>query len=215
MPEDKISEPSRRTGTSKQREPGYWSRYREARKAADPEYRKKVAASEQAYRESHKAERNAAVKRWYQANKTKAVAQSKLYYEANKPILLASMKAYREANKPKVKATMKRWRESHREAANAIARNYDARKRFASGTHTSVDIKAIWDRQKHKCAVPACQHPITASGKNKYHVDHVKALINGGSNGPENLAILCSFHNVQKSSRDEYLWAQKHGRLFM
>lgn len=133
----------------------------------------------------------------------------------NKERALANVEAYAQSNPEKVSGFKKRWKKVNPEKVLADTRNRRARKRLAEGKHTAADIRAIWERQKHKCAVKKCTHPIAASGEHKYHVDHIKALINGGSNWPENLQILCAFHNVSKNAKDEYEWANKQGLLFV
>lgn len=101
------------------------------------------------------------------------------------------------------------WRSNHPQ--NAHQRRVLHR---GTGVFTKVDLDVIWKRQKKKCAVSGCQFAIAASGKNKYHIDHIRAICNGGGNEPENIQILCATHNLQKSKQDEYLWANEHGLLF-
>lgn len=109
----------------------------------------------------------------------------------------------------------KKDRDKHPDRVANCNRRARAARAKAEGSHTVEDIKVIWKRQKHKCAVKGCTYAIAASGKNRYHIDHVKALINGGSDSPDNLQILCRRHNLQKKDKDEYLWAQTvHGTLF-
>lgn len=95
------------------------------------------------------------------------------------------------------------------------SRRRRAKANNAEGMHTAADVKEIWDRQKHKCAVPCCQYPIASKGQNKYHVDHICALVRGGTNWPSNLQCLCAHHNSSKNAKDEYEWAQRvMGTLF-
>lgn len=108
----------------------------------------------------------------------------------------------------------KRWRKDNPELFAVIRRVSKAKRKGIPGIHTPGDIKAIWTRQHHRCAVPECRRPIAEHGPHKYHVDHIRAIKNGGTNDPFNLQILCRFHNSQKHARDEYEWAQSHGRLF-
>jgi len=124
----------------------------------------------------------------------------------------------------------RKYRQAHREACNERSRQYlrsrpdqvaayararRARKAAAEGSHTAEDIKALWERQEHRCAVPGCRNPISDRGRNKYHVDHIVPLNRRGSNGPENLQILCARHNLEKHDADPYEWAKTHGRLFI
>jgi hypothetical protein len=111
-------------------------------------------------------------------------------------------------------ASLKRYKETHQDIVAAENRNTKAKRKLASGIHTPQDVMDIWKRQNYRCAVPNCTHSIAATGPNKYHVDHVKAIKNGGANDKHNLQILCRTHNIAKRDRDEYEWAQQHGRLF-
>jgi 5-methylcytosine-specific restriction endonuclease McrA len=45
-------------------------------------------------------------------------------------------------------------------------------------------------------------------------VDHVLPLSRGGSNGPENLQLLCPKCNLVKGSRHPDDWARENGLLF-
>jgi hypothetical protein len=107
-----------------------------------------------------------------------------------------------------------RWRIANADKLATYFRNRNAKLKGSGGSHSLEDIADIWDRQGEKCAISDCNFPIASSGKNKYHVDHVKAVANGGSNDKSNLQILCGVHNRQKRDRDEYEWAQEYGLLF-
>ena len=87
----------------------------------------------------------------------------------------------------------------------STARNRRARERMAEGTHTSNDIHAILIEQESRCKV--CYVDVSKG----YHVDHVVALVNGGSNWPSNLQILCPTCNKSKGAKDfeEWLNSQK------
>jgi 5-methylcytosine-specific restriction endonuclease McrA len=102
------------------------------------------------------------------------------------------------------------------EKAAAYASAARAKRLNSGGSHTAADIKRTWNQQGHKCNVPGCTNPIAAIGKHKYHVDHIKALANGGTNYPENIQCLCGRCNARKSAQDEYAWAQREiGTLFV
>ena len=183
------------------------------RRAANKE---KLNADRRANWEKNKEREMARAKAWTKANPEKVRSGQIAYRIANEEKLKAARKAWQTANAEKVKEGHKSWRAKNWPKVLSYNRIRKSRLRDAGGSHTGEDIIAIWKRQGRKCAVPNCTHPISAKpGKNHYHVDHVKAVVNGGSNDPSNLQILCSFHNIQKHDQDEYEWAQSIGRLFV
>lgn len=149
------------------------------------------------------------------ANREQGNAGRRIRYHNNIDRERARSRSYSEEHKAVLAPKRKAHRSAHPEQHLARTRNYRSKKRSAPGSHTPQDIAAIWKRQRYLCAVPGCTHPISAStGQDKYHVDHVRALKNGGSNYPDNLQLLCGYHNQAKSDNDEYEWAQAHGLLF-
>lgn len=80
----------------------------------------------------------------------------------------------------------------HKYKANSNRRR--ARIANAPGSHTKDDILAIFKRQGGRCRY--CSLTL-----DKYHVDHIMPLALGGSNGPENLQILCGPCNLWKGSK--------------
>jgi 5-methylcytosine-specific restriction endonuclease McrA len=82
-----------------------------------------------------------------------------------------------------------------------------ALKRSAGGTHTASQIRALWEKQKYKC--PYCKVSI----RKKYHIDHVIALAIGGTNGIDNIQLLCPTCNMRKHTKDHFTFARQHGLL--
>src|SRR5439155_165540 len=116
-------------------------------------------------------------------------------YKKNYDKILARNRAYRRKQPEKVKGFETRYHEAHPEVKSAASANRRARLVGAPGSHTPADIKAIWERQGHRCAVPNCPYPIALLGKDKYHIDHIMPIKLGGSNDAANLQILCKLHN--------------------
>jgi len=106
----------------------------------------------------------------------------------------------------KTKETRAKWNQQNPEKPRSISRNYRARKRGADGQHSSADVIRLLSAQRWKCA--ACKAELI-----KYHVDHVVPLARGGSNGPDNLQILCPSCNCSKSDKDPLTFFQQRGYL--
>jgi 5-methylcytosine-specific restriction endonuclease McrA len=87
-----------------------------------------------------------------------------------------------------------------------IARNRRARQKTNGGKHTLQDIDELFVSQSGKCAY--CKIDLI-----KYHVDHIQPLARGGSNGRENLQLLCVRCNKTKSARDPIEFMQERGML--
>lgn len=114
---------------------------------------------------------------------------------------------YREDNREYLSEYMKKWRAENKEKKMASNRNYKARRRANGGTHSAEDVLDIIKSQKRKCAY--CR---TKLGK-IYHVDHIIALVNGGSNARSNLQILCEPCNLRKGAMHPADYARTLGLL--
>lgn len=123
------------------------------------------------------------------------------YYLANKEMRLESGRRYAAENVDKTRERHRRYQKDNREVVRANCRNRRARRRAAQGTHTAADIQALYCAQGGRCKV--CDASFTSV---KYHVDHIVALANGGSNWPENLQLLCYKCNISKGAKDFETW---------
>jgi 5-methylcytosine-specific restriction endonuclease McrA len=82
-----------------------------------------------------------------------------------------------------------------------------AREHGAEGKFTKADIKALFERQRGKCAY------CTKSIRNGYHIDHVTPLARGGSNWITNISLACAKCNTTKGATDPLEFARRLGRL--
>ena len=100
-----------------------------------------------------------------------------------------------------------RWYVNNIEKALGYGHKRRALKAGAEGSHTPADIKRIRKAQGNKCVY--CK----TSLDDGYHVDHIESLAGGGSNGPENLQLLCPTCNMSKGAADPVEFAQRIGLL--
>lgn len=164
------------------------------------EYNQENSVSIAEYKRKYAKENAPAIsvfqRKYRKDNATKLAELRKMYYEANRDSLAVTMRAYKQANPEKC-------------ATNY--RNRRARKRNADGSHTAVDVKAIFDSQRGLCA--NCQIKLAKTGRQKFHVDHIQPLSKDGSNDRLNLQCLCPACNLSKSAKDPIKWANENGKL--
>lgn len=125
--------------------------------------------------------------------------------------------ARRSNAKPEVSANnvrrARRWAEANPERAQEIRlvsdRNRRALRRGSFGHHTKEDVAEILRRQKYRCA--ECGASVRKTTER--HVDHIMPLSRGGSNGKQNLQVLCPSCNLKKAAKHPIDFAQERGRL--
>lgn len=160
-----------------------------------------------ARRRANYEKENAAVKRWRAENRQRDSENKKRYRENNRELFRKSSARYRVANREKANAAVARWGEANPERRREYDRRRRAREKNASGDHVAEDIQRLYEQQKGKCV--NCRKSL----RNGFHVDHIEPLSRGGSNGPENLQLLCPSCNLSKSAKDPFDWARENGRL--
>lgn len=87
------------------------------------------------------------------------------------------------------------------------ARNREAKKAGAEGSHTTAELQTLLNKQRGKCAY--CHKSI----RTKRHADHIVALSEGGSNWISNIQLTCPTCNMRKGRTDAILFAARLGRL--
>lgn len=115
--------------------------------------------------------------------------------------------AYYAKNRLRISTKNKLFAKARPEVGRTCTRNYNARKRKSAGTHTTADIAEIVKLQRGKCAL--CRVSLGRS----YHVDHIIALVKGGSNDRRNLQALCGTCNRRKHAKDPIDFAKSLGML--
>ena len=125
--------------------------------------------------------------------------EEKAYEQSAKEKIAARKAAYYARNKRRINAVGKAYRESHlpENAAKSAAR-----RAFILGVTIGnlSEIKSIYKRAKEDSNIRCylCGEMIPLGER---HVDHVRALTNGGEHRPSNLAISCASCNLSKGGK--------------
>ena len=173
--------------------------------------RNKNPQKSKAYRREH-----------YLKNIERHKAVGKIYREINRDNLLAKSKEWYEKNLVDIKKKRAIYRDKNREQRRLDSANRykkmpkkyleywhtrRALKIANGGKHTLEQIKNLLKNQKERC--PVCQSNI----KDNFHIDHIIPLSKNGSNGIENIQLLCKQCNLKKSNRDSLDFMQSNGYL--
>lgn len=146
-----------------------------------------------------KEKRSVYRKKWYSENK----AYHTEWRALNKESVRKSQVKSREARRPQRRAEWSRWYRENPDKVRANSQNRRARVKGNGGKHTAEDIAELNKKQRNRCAY--CK----VSFRGKFHVDHIIALKNGGSNDKRNLQILCQPCNQRKHARDPIEFARE------
>lgn len=119
----------------------------------------------------------------------------------------AIRKAWKKAHPDKVRADSSARMRANPELRAANEAKRRARKMEAEGAFSKKQIENLYQLQKCKCA--NCKTKLNG----KYHRDHIVPISKGGSNGIENIQILCPSCNCKKHAKDPIAFAQENGRL--
>lgn len=154
--------------------------------------------------------RSRAKKRW-KDNKELVLRQIAIWRSNNpekaRKTSLASQAKYRKNNPEIIRFRKKDWAKRNREVVRNYTRKRRAMRLAASGSHTLEDLRDILRLQKNKCAY--CRIPFS---KNIIpNLDHIVALVNGGSEDRKNLQYLCKPCNSKKSDLDSIDFVRKQG----
>lgn len=145
--------------------------------------------------------------KWRQLNPEKSKLHAKAWAKANPEKAITAKKKWLESNRDKHKVTVSLWSKNNRVARRIHWQNYKSRKLAAGGSYTKEDITKLLKTQKEQCAV--CRDDISSS----YHIDHIMPLSLGGSNGKENIQLLCPHCNLVKGAKHPIEFMQSRGFL--
>lgn len=172
--------------------------------AADPEKSKtkarawvkqnpnKVSAYRKQYRNAHhetvlakerkRYERHRiTAKRWVVNNRQRRAEWGRRYYAQ-----------YREQHQDRCNAYCRKWYQAHKHVARARRMRRRAVELGAAGAATAAQIAWRWDMWGSRCWI--CSKPARET-------DHVRPLIDGGSNHPANLRPVCRSCNTKRKKQ--------------
>lgn len=170
--------------------------------------RRRTLCSDECSREA--ARRRAS--RWYHANR-----HDPDWYARRRQQGRRAYARWADANPDAVKANMDRWRAENAEAIREYEREYRQenadllraknqrrRARLVDAFVADVDPEAIWDRDGGICQL--CHEPIDVDlawpDPMSRTLDHIVALVNGGTHEPDNVQLAHARCNSRKGDRE-------------
>lgn len=147
--------------------------------------------------------------RWAKENPDRVRENKAKWHQKNKKKCNDASKKWHEINPERSNLLKKRWSDKNPLLVSTYRHNRRALLKNCEGSYTSDEIRELLEKQKWKCANPACNKSL----KNKYHIDHIKPLSCGGSNWITNIQMLCPRCNLKKYTKDPIEWAQENGFL--
>lgn len=140
---------------------------------------------------------------WQKANPERRREIRAKWVANNLEKMRAMRAAWKKANASKVREERAKWMREHPEqrAANEATRR--ALKANSGGRYTAAEIRQLVVSQSDCCAICA----VKLNGV--FHRDHIMPLALGGSNGIENIQLLCPTCNCKKGANHPTEYAKK------
>ena len=174
-------------------------------------------ANKKRYREENPEKIKNAQQKWYAENREKAIADAKTYVENNKEKVKARRKSYHEANREELNAKKRADRERIREVERAwVQANPEKvrdknRKRLAMQNNAEYDgwtESMVWERDNSTCQIcfKIVPRDLERSDRNNPlypHIDHIVALIAGGSHLFINVRLTHRVCNLMRTPEQE------------
>jgi hypothetical protein len=199
-----LDTPSRQEA-ARQRAKDWHQTHQEVRQTE--EWRKRACETSKRYAERHPDK----IREYEKANKQKRRERLRKWRLQNSEKYKAQLERNRKS--PEVsRKHAKVWYDRHPERAGQNQRARRAAKLKAGGSFTIEDIARLYALQNGKCV--GCGIQFKTTGTHRYHVDHIIPLrpVDGsepGSNGPENLQLLCRSCNCQKRNLPPEEWKRR------
>lgn len=146
-------------------------------------------------------------KEWIKSNPEKRAAIFKRWAETNPSKIKEKNDKWKKLNPEKQKQSVSNWHKANPRVKQAYRAKRRALKIGSQGSYSKSQIDAMYEKQAEQCA--ACR--VKMNGR--FDIDHVVALTNGGSNGIENIQLLCPTCNRSKGTKDPILFMQSRGFL--
>lgn len=159
-------------------------------------------ARDRKYREENRDDVNRRKREQYAADPTSANERARRYYRSNRRAVRAVQQRYRDENRD---ALTLRQREAYAaDHVGSLQRSAQrrARRKQAPGSYSARDVVRKWHSQRGECFWCGVKCGKSPDDRSAYHVDHVTALVRGGTNHPRNICIACPTCNLRK--RDAY-----------
>lgn len=134
-------------------------------------------------------------KSWQKSNPGKIKEYSKEYYRKNKKNILTRFKAWVKDNPDKMRELNKKWHINNPEGRRIHEGRRRSIKKGSGDNYTTKQLTDLRIAQDNLCVY------CFVCVKSKYHIDHIDPLSLGGSNGIENIQILCPTCNMQKHNK--------------
>ena len=148
--------------------------------------------------------------KWRQANLERLATYKLQWQKENKDKVAISCAKYHKENKEKCIARIAEWRKANPEKDSIYKHTRRARKHGSGGKLSAGLFDKLFKLQRGKC--PVCRGALS-NIKPRSPLDHVIALVNGGTNQDWNMQILCKSCNSQKYAKDNIEFMQSRGFL--
>lgn len=133
---------------------------------------------------------------WYALNRHTVAQQRKKFRVQNPEHKTLQARRYYTKNKESHRLAMKKWAAENPEKARYISHDYRVRRRGQKSGKIYWD--EVWNRFTGSC--PLCTKPLHI-GVQKFHMDHIHPLSQGGLHATHNLQVVHSTCNLRKHTK--------------
>lgn len=172
------------------------------------ENREEIRRKNAEYRKNNPEKVEASRAGWIEKNPEMAKTASKRWRDRNPEAMQKCRDNWAKANPDRVKEIGREWKRNNPEAVTRYNHNRrDAKINSGGGKLSRGIIKKLIKLQKGLC--PCCFMPLG----DDYHLDHIMPLALGGTNTDDNVQLLRSICNLNKSQKHPVDFMQERGFL--